>query len=132
MLWGKCCYVLLRCKKECLQPLSWASRGKLENISVIANDSILIEVRVCMCVINELSFGTLRKYFYSLFFHRIFLHFPSLALLSLPHHYTTLPSDLLLPSSFYSHFKIRCLTTIAEAAVVSKEHQPTTLSSNVS
>lgn len=43
---------------------------------------------------------------------------------SLPHHYTTLPSDLLLPSSFYSHFKKRCLTTIAEAAVVSKEHQP--------
>lgn len=43
---------------------------------------------------------------------------------SLQHHYTTLPSDLLLPSSFYSHFKKRCLTTIAEAAVVSKEHQP--------
>lgn len=96
--------------------------GKLENISVIANDSILIEVRVCMCVINELSFGTLRKYFYSLFFlHRIFL---SCSLSLSLHHYTTLPSDLLLPSSFYSHFKKRCLTTIAEAAVVSKEHQP--------
>lgn len=54
---------------KCLQPLS-LQRGKLENISVIANDSILIEAereRVCMCVINELSFGTLRKYFYSLF-----------------------------------------------------------------
>jgi hypothetical protein len=80
MLWGKCCYVLLRCKKRKVSASTFFGvEGKLENISVIANDSILIEVRVCMCVINELSFGTLRKYFYSLFSPS---HFPFL--LSLP------------------------------------------------